>query len=95
MNRQTGNQNRNKNGKTWSSPIITVIYVVGVTLAVGGYVFTDVTKMLIPGLSPLALAAVTGAIALDRVLVYPVLLLLRFGRTPSRESPRKRSTAPF
>ena len=65
MNRQTGNQNGNKNGKKWSSPIITIIYVVGVTLAVGGYVFTEVTKMLIPGLSPLALAAVIGAYMYD------------------------------
>ncbi len=44
--------------KKKQSPIITLLYVVGIALAVGGYVFTDASGYLIPGLSPLALAAV-------------------------------------
>lgn len=55
MNRQ----NPRKSGGR--SVLLTLIYVVGVTAAVGAYVFTQVTKQLIPGLSPLALAAVIGA----------------------------------
>ena len=47
-----------KNKKTKSNPLITVIYVVGIALAVGGYVFSDASGYLIPGLAPLALAAV-------------------------------------
>ncbi|MBQ8577418.1 MAG: hypothetical protein IJ449_05565 [Clostridia bacterium] len=53
MPQNTPNQKKKK-----TSPIITVIYVVGIALAAGGYVFTDASGYLIPGLSPLALAAV-------------------------------------
>ena len=52
-------QNTPKKRKT---PVwIIVIYIVGIAIAVGCYVFTDATGYLIPGASPLALAAVVGA----------------------------------
>lgn len=52
-------QNNQKKRKT---PIwIVAIYVVGIAVAVGAYVFTDASGYLIPGVSPLALAAVIGA----------------------------------
>lgn len=41
-----------------SNPLITAVYVVGIALAVGGYVFAEASGYLIPGLSPFALAAV-------------------------------------
>ena len=41
-----------------SNPLITVIYVVGIALAVGGYVFAEASGYLIPAMSPFALAAV-------------------------------------
>ncbi len=48
----------NKPQKKKSSPIITVLYVVGIALAVGVYVFNDASGYLIPGVAPLALATV-------------------------------------
>ena len=45
--------------KKKSNPLVTAIYVVGISLAVGGYVFTDASGyMIIPGIAPLSLAAV-------------------------------------
>ena len=56
----------NTQKKTYKTPVwITVIYVVGIALAVAGYVFTDASGYLIPGLSPLSLAAVIGAFTYD------------------------------
>lgn len=49
-----------KNAKKKSNPLITAAYVIGIALAVGGYVFAEASGYLIPGLSPLALAAVIG-----------------------------------
>ena len=57
-------QNSPKKKKS-SNPIITVIYVVGIALAVGGYVFAEASGYLIPGLSPFALAACIGAYAYE------------------------------
>ena len=55
------NNTKKQTGKTKkSNPLITAAYVVGIALAVGGYVFADASGYLIPGLSPLALAAVIG-----------------------------------
>jgi len=51
--------------KPKSNPIFTVIYVVGIALAVGGYVFTDASGYLIPGLVPLSLAAVIITYAVE------------------------------
>ena len=60
------NQQKNKNGARYKTPTwIYVVYVLGITLAVGGYVFTDASGYLIPGLSPLSLAAVIGAFTYD------------------------------
>ena len=47
-----------KSNKKNSNPLITAIYVVGIALAVGGYVFAEASGYLIPALSPFALAAV-------------------------------------
>ncbi len=44
--------------KKKNSPIITVLYVVGIALAVGVYVFNDASGYLIPGVAPFALAMV-------------------------------------
>ncbi len=52
--------NSSEKQKSKSNPLITVIYVVGIALAVGGYVFAEASGYLIPGLSPFALAAVIG-----------------------------------
>ena len=49
--------------KKTSGALITAIYVIGIALAVGGYVFTEASGYLIPGLSPLALAAVIAVYA--------------------------------
>ena len=55
------NNTKKQTGKTKkSNPLITAAYVVGIALAVGGYVFADASGYLIPGLSPFALAAVIG-----------------------------------
>ena len=55
------NNTKKKTGKqSKSNPLITAAYVVGIALAVGGYVFADASGYLIPGLSPFALAAVIG-----------------------------------
>jgi len=54
-----------RSSKKKSNPLITVIYVVGIALAVGGYVFAEASGFLIPGLSPLALAAVVGVYAYE------------------------------
>lgn len=48
-----------------SSPLITAAYVIGIALAVGGYVFAEASGYLIPGLSPFALAAVIGVYAYE------------------------------
>ncbi len=50
----------NEPKKTKRSPIFTIIYVVGIALAIGCYVFAEASGYLIPGVSPLALAAVIG-----------------------------------
>lgn len=49
--------------KKTSGALITAVYVIGIALAVGGYVFTEASGYLIPGLSPLALAAVIAVYA--------------------------------
>ncbi len=49
------NQKKQKNK---SNPIITVLYVIGIAVAVGVYVFNDASGYLIPGVAPLALATV-------------------------------------
>ena len=48
-----------------SHPLITAAYVIGIALAVGGYVFAEASGYLIPGLSPFALAAVIGVYAYE------------------------------
>ncbi|MCQ2431501.1 MAG: hypothetical protein MJ175_02730 [Clostridia bacterium] len=59
------NRERNKKN-TYKTPVwIVIIYVVCFALAVGGYVLADATGQLIPGLSPLALAALIAAFAYD------------------------------
>ncbi len=55
-----------KNNPKHKTPIwIILIYIIGIAVAVGCYVFTDATGFLIPGASPLALAAVLGAFTYD------------------------------
>ena len=54
------NQKKPNGKKTKSNPLITAAYVIGISLAVGGYVFAEASGYLIPGLSPFALAAVIG-----------------------------------
>ncbi|MBQ3065153.1 MAG: hypothetical protein IJC98_02850 [Clostridia bacterium] len=51
---------KNKQNKNRTSPWVTLVYVVSVALAAGGYVFAEASGYLIPGLSPLALAAAVG-----------------------------------
>ncbi len=51
---------KNKQSKNRTSPWVTLVYVVSIALAAGGYVFTEASGYLIPGLSPLALAAAVG-----------------------------------
>ena len=40
-----------------NNPLITILYVVSISLAVGGYVFAEASGYLIPAMSPFALAA--------------------------------------
>ena len=54
-----------KNTPKKSHPLITAAYVIGIALAVGGYVFAEASGYLIPGLSPFALAACIGAYAYE------------------------------
>lgn len=56
--RSTGPKSGNQTNRRKTSPIVTVIYVIGIALAAGGYVFTEASGYMIPGLSPLALAVV-------------------------------------
>ena len=50
-----------KKKKRYKTPVwVTIAYVVGIAICVGSYVFTSATGFLIPGLSPLSLAAVVG-----------------------------------
>lgn len=57
--------NRSSKKPKKNNPLITAAYVVGIALAVGGYVFAEASGYLIPGLSPFALAAVIGVYAYE------------------------------
>ncbi|MGM9626429.1 MAG: hypothetical protein ACI3XM_12060 [Eubacteriales bacterium] len=56
--RSNGPKTKDQTNRKKTSPIVTVIYVVGIALAAGAYVFTEASGYMVPGLSPLALAVV-------------------------------------